>query len=235
LRKYVKQTLTSLLKRYNYRLVPNNFTIWPLEDKEFQTIFREQAAFGWSDVSGPKIERMYKVFQLLELVRNVDGDWAECGVFKGSTAYLMGSRLKSFSKHNRIYLFDSFQGLSAIDSADAGTFMRETDYHCDQSTVERNLSRFNNYEFMAGWIPSRFPEVSDKVFSFVHIDVDLYHPVKQSLEFFIPRLVDGGIIVMDDYGFDGTPGAFKALNEFELSDYTFWKLPYGQAALIKHS
>lgn len=234
MRKHVKRTLTSLLKRYNYRLVPNNFTIWPLADKEFQTIFQGQAAFGWKDASGPKIERMYKVFQILDLVRDVDGDWAECGVFKGSTAYLLGSRMEAFSRQDTIYLFDSFQGLSSIQSADAGTFMKAKDYCCDQSSVEKNLSRFKHYEFMPGWIPSRFGEVSDKVFSFVHIDVDLYEPVKLSLEFFMPRMVPGGILVMDDYGFDGTPGAYQALNEINLSNFTFWKLPYGQAALIKN-
>ena len=33
---------------------------------------------------------MYKIFQLLDLVRDIEGNWAECGVFKGSTAFLLG-------------------------------------------------------------------------------------------------------------------------------------------------
>jgi predicted O-methyltransferase YrrM len=48
----------------------------------------------------------------------------------------------------------------------------------------------------------------------VHIDVDLYNPTKDSLEFFCPRLRPGGIIVCDDYGFSSCPGATAACNEF---------------------
>jgi hypothetical protein len=69
-------------------------------------------------------------------------------------------------------------------------------------------------QIMRGWIPSRFAEVAEKKFSFVHIDVDLEKPTRDSLEFFYPRLSDGGILLCDDYGFDTCPGVTAAIDEF---------------------
>jgi hypothetical protein len=66
----------------------------------------------------------------------------------------------------------------------------------------------------AGWIPDCFSEVVDRSFCFVHIDVDLYEPTLASLEFFGSRMVPGGIIVCDDYGFETCPGARRAGDEF---------------------
>src|SRR5688572_31529904 len=42
-------------------------------------------------------------------------------------------------------------------------------------------------------------------------DVDVYQPTRDSLEYFYPRLVTGGILVCDDYGW---PGARKAVDDF---------------------
>jgi hypothetical protein len=47
----------------------------------------------------------------------------------------------------------------------------------------------------------------------VHIDVDLYQPYVDSIEFFYPRLLDGGVMVFDDYGSAGFMGARKAVDE----------------------
>ena len=48
----------------------------------------------------------------------------------------------------------------------------------------------------------------------MHIDVDLYGPTHDSIEFFYPRLNKGGIIVCDDYMHNTCPGATKAIDEF---------------------
>ena len=50
------------------------------------------------------------------------------------------------------------------------------------------LKDFNFIKTYKGWIPERFDEVKDRTFSFVHIDVELYQPTYDSLEFFFPRL-----------------------------------------------
>ena len=77
---------------------------------------------------------------------------------------------------------------------------------------------FKPYEFVKpcrGWIPYTFDHIdSGEQFSFVHIDVDLYEPIKEALSFFYPRMRKGSIIVVDDYGSALFPGAKKAVQEF---------------------
>ena len=48
-------------------------------------------------------------------------------------------------------------------------------------------------------------------YRFVHIDVDIYEPTYACLEYFHPRMVEGGLIVIDDYGFPSWPGPVGGL------------------------
>ena len=84
-------------------------------------------------------------------------------------------------------------------------------------------------------IPDRFPDVADREFRFVHIDVDLYEPTLDSLAFFYPRLVTGGILLCDDYGFTTCPGARRAFDEMvhEWGLGGVIELPTGQGFVVK--
>ena len=64
-----------------------------------------------------------------------------------------------------------------------------------------------------------FPGTQDQIpiavrFAFVHLDCDLYKPFKAGLEFFYPRLVKGGFLVMHDYSSLWWDGVEKAIDEF---------------------
>ena len=39
----------------------------------------------------------------------------------------------------------------------------------------------------------------DMVFALVHLDCDLYAPMRAGLEFFYPKLVPGGFMIIHDY------------------------------------
>jgi len=121
-----------------------------------------------------------------------------------------------------------------MPDAGDGSHWRGNDLSSDTSHAKQFLSRFNNVEFHDGWIPSRFSDVEDKNFSFVHIDVDLYQPTHDSIVFFYSRLSPGAIVVCDDYGFTTCPGATRAFDEF-LSDKPekMLALPDGGGFFIK--
>ena len=51
-------------------------------------------------------------------------------------------------------------------------------------------------------------------YSYVHIDVDLYEPTKESINYFWPKMVYGGVLICDDYGSYKTIGARKAMDDF---------------------
>lgn len=88
--------------------------------------------------------------------------------------------------------------------------------------------------FHKGWIPERFADVAQRKFCFVHVDVDLFQPTRDSLEFFYPRMVRGGIILCDDYGFTSCPGAQTAFDTY-LADKPekVVNLPTGQGFIVR--
>ena len=158
-------------------------------------------------------ERKFAVYQLVKGLAPYSGDLAEVGTYTGATAYFMGLACKDRGRTRPMHLFDSFEGLSAPAPED-GSVWREGDLAATEETVRRNLAEFQDVHLYKGWVPDRFPEVADRRFAFVHIDVDLYGPTKMTLEFFYPRLVPGGILVCDDYGSVICPGAQRAMEEF---------------------
>lgn len=158
-------------------------------------------------------DRRWMVYQLMQLVSDVPGDTAECGAYKGAASWLICKANEEAADGRTHYVFDSFKGLSKPNSLD-GTHWREGDLSIPLNETRQNLAEYDRLVFLEGWIPSRFREVESRKFSFVHIDVDLYEPTLQSIDFFYERLAPGAIMLCDDYGFDTCPGATKAMDEF---------------------
>lgn len=157
--------------------------------------------------------RRWAIYQLLRLTDQVPGDTVECGVYRGATSYVMAAFISRSELPKSHHIFDSFGGLSAPTAKD-GSVWQANDLQVEMDDTKRRLSKFPNLHFYKGWIPDRFEEVADKHFSFVHIDVDLYDPTRDSLAFFYPRTNGGGLIVCDDYGSSVCPGATKAVDEY---------------------
>jgi len=186
------------------------------------------------------------LFQLLKSVlqTHVDGCVAECGCFKGQSAYGLASILRESSFKSKLLVFDSFEGLSDLEIYDCNKVrtlsseeiaQQKKQFAVSLELVKENLKDFDFIDYYKGWIPTRFDDVKDKTFIFVHIDVDLYRPIKDSLEFFYPRISNGGIICLDDYGLNQFPGAKKAVDEFirKVNPTFFIWFPFGGAFIKK--
>jgi len=200
-----------------------------LEDETFLTYYRRFMDPGnWHS-----LDRKYTLDQLLKLTLHIDGDAAECGVYKGASSYLICRAIKPYGKWN--HLFDSFEGLSSPTDRD-GTYWTAGGLRADESHIRKNLAEFKNFTVYRGWIPDRFREVADRHFSFVHIDVDLYEPTRESIAFFYDRLRPGGVMLLDDYGFSTCPGAKLAADEFFTDrQEKIIMLPSGQAFIVRRS
>lgn len=178
-------------------------------------------------------ERKFALINLLKLTHKLSGDIAECGAYEGATACMIADELRRAGVSRKIHLFDSFEGLSEPGEKD-GTFWSTGGLLADENKARQNLAGFSNAAFYRGWIPERFPEVDDRTFAMVHIDVDLYQPTLDSLAFFYPRMVKGGLIVCDDYGFTTCPGAREAMDSFfEQMPESVVHLPTGQGLVLK--
>ena len=181
------------------------------------------------------IDRKFALCELLKLCRTVPGDTVECGAYKGATSYLIcrEQALNGAEKHRHHFVFDSFAGLSEPDGRD-GSYWTAGDLQATEEDVRAALAEFSAFTILPGWIPERFAEVENQRFAFVHIDVDLYQPTRDSIEFFYPRLNPGGILLLDDYGFRSCPGATAAADEFFTDkDEAVANLPTGQGVVVK--
>lgn len=183
-------------------------------------------------------DRKWTLREYVKLNNALPGDLAECGCYVGTSAFFIAQA----STHGKLYLFDSFQGLSAPEAADkeiAESVMPWSagggDLTASEVTLRKNLARYDDViEVLPGWIPERFAEIAERQFRLVHIDVDLYQPTRDSLNFFYPRLVKGGVIVMDDYGFKTCPGATRAADELAASEgIEVLHLATGQGVIMK--
>ena len=135
--------------------------------------------------------------------------------------------------------FDSFEGLSKFSKQDLLGLdkhpAKEGDFRTSEKKFKNNVGNFKFMNIKKGWIPERFNEVENEKFSFINIDVDIYKPTKESLNFFYPRLINGGCIHLDDYNFNEWPGARIAIKEFEKKNkISFsYEVPLGGYFLIK--
>ncbi|HEC15222.1 MAG TPA: macrocin O-methyltransferase [Sedimenticola sp.] len=203
-----------LLQKIGAWLVPKYRFNWPQlawwDDNEFNAYLKR-----FDELDSNNADRHWMLAQLMRLVSEVPGDTAECGVFKGASSYLICQGNQKAKVRRIHHMFDSFSGLSEPSLRD-GDFWSGGDLACSLDEVRANLAEFGEdaVRFYEGWIPDRFSEVSDRRFSFVHIDVDLFEPTRDSLAFFYPRMHVGGIILCDDYGFTTCPGATAACDEY---------------------
>jgi hypothetical protein len=138
------------------------------------------------------------------------------------------------------HVFDSFEGLPEPTPEDAipddhpdavrlrsmsvkGRFAAPLDL------VRSSLSRFPRVSYHVGWIPETFDGLPDASYRFVHLDVDLYQPTYDALDYFCGRLAPGGMIVCDDYSW---PGARLAVDAYAKQHGLSLDLPAtGQAAI----
>lgn len=200
----------------------------------------------WSD-NFPKQCRYDLLVQLLEHVlrRGVAGDVVECGCWKGHSTRMIATTMARLGPGRRLEVFDSFDGgLSDKSPEDrnerfdlsAAQVRREKEiFSSTEHEVRRALDGFGFVRLHRGWIPERFGEFGNGPCAFLHVDVDLYQPIKDTLEWFWPRMPAGAVIVLDDHGYCQFPGARLAAEEFfaRHRPAMFLEMPIGGAFAVK--
>lgn len=177
------------------------------------------------------------------IARNgVKGNFAEFGTFKGLSASRILRALNEHSllrtKSISLHLFDSFAGLPELKNADIDGDRDDFSEGEYASTMEDVIARIRDYQKMyeVKFYPGYFDEslvqrdaAKIENLALVHIDVDLYTSCIPVLNYLVPRLSDGALIVFDDYFcYRGNPnfGVRKAFEE--------WKVRYDRHFNITH-
>lgn len=148
-----------------------------------------------------------QLFMAVKKTGKIDGDIAEVGVYQGGSAKLICEAKGSKALH----LFDTFEGLPCPDSHDAG-FLVKGVFAARLEDVRNYLREYPDVHFYKGLCPDTAEPLHGRLFSFVHLDVDLYESTLNCLKFFYPRMNRGGIIFSHDYRM--LPGVTEAIDSF---------------------
>ena len=180
-------------------------------------------------------ERVHELVNAVRYVvgRGIDGDFVECGVWRGGSAMAMALTLMELGRSDRdLHLYDTFEGMSAptaadisIDGKPADTKFRDRQLSVDSSDwcrspideVQANLATTGypaeRLHFIKGKVEDTIPDAMPAgPIGILRLDTDWYESTRHELEHLYPQLVQGGVLIIDDYGH--WEGARKAVDEY---------------------
>jgi O-methyltransferase len=187
-------------------------------DPRFYDIYEKCRPFTMTSV-----ERLYALYKSVEYIvsANLDGDFAETGVWRGGSCMLIAETLLALSSSSRrIFLFDTFAGHPQPDAdkdidiwgnlaIDEWQRITGEGNHAwgyvSLAEVQANLALTayptNKLVFVKGMVEEtvRYVPTMDKL-ALLRLDTDWHDSTRASLEYLYPRLVSGGVLIVDDYG-----------------------------------
>lgn len=160
--------------------------------------------------------------KLIDEFKNIEGDYVECGVWKGgmsaAAATILGTRRKYL-------LFDSFQGLpeaAPIDGTAAIDWQRDEVVQASfkNCSAEKSfaveamkLAGKIDYELVEGWFEQTLPGYAfNNPVAVLRLDGDWYESTLTCLKYLFPQVAEGGLIILDDYYF--WDGCSKAVHDY---------------------
>ena len=159
--------------------------------------------------------RCYGLWQLVKETAKLKGALIEIGVFRGGSGALIAKKAKLEGIKDKVYLCDTFTGV--IKSGKKDSIYKGGEHaNTSKETVKEviNKLKLDNTEILVGIFPEETSKlIKDKKFRFCHIDVDVYQSAKDIVEWLWSKLVVGGIVVFDDYGFPNSDGIRHFVNE----------------------
>jgi O-methyltransferase len=180
------------------------------------------------------VERMYALYKAVEYLAatQVAGDFVECGVWRGGSMMCAALTLLQASDLSRqLYLYDTFEGMPLPDDIDIDLGGRSalkrfaSEQRTEDSslwcfapleTVRRNMASTGYPEtrisYVQGLVQETIPATAPPAIALLRLDTDWYASTKHELDHLFPRLVKGGVLIIDDYGH--WRGARQAVDEY---------------------
>ncbi|MFW9828929.1 MAG: TylF/MycF/NovP-related O-methyltransferase [Candidatus Thorarchaeota archaeon] len=230
--KIINKVLLKILKLLkSYGFIEENF---PYDmERDFRVIYNKTKDFTLTS----KV-RMYSLYKAVKYIveNEIPGDIVECGVWKGGSMMLCAySLLKLKDLNRKIFLYDTYEGMSKPTSRDVTTDGRKIAlnmwslgkkkskkiFYAPLTEVKKNLYLTTypkkNFIFVKGKVEDTIPDqIPDKI-SILRLDTDLFESTYHELVYLFPRLSTNGVLIIDDYGYwkgakDATDLFFKENN-----------------------
>lgn len=158
-----------------------------------------------------------EILEIAKTCLEIEGDFVELGCYKGMTSVLLGKAIAQTPK--KLWIYDSFAGLpekSVQDAVGAGSNFRAGELLVTKREVVERIRKagLKNVIIKKAWFDELEAKDMPERIAFAFCDGDLYNSIKVSLKLVVPRLVDGGVVVVHDYNNPQLPGSARAVDEF---------------------
>ena len=169
--------------------------------------------------------------------RHLEGDFVDCGVNTGMYARAVIHYVDFQRLGKTYYLLDTFSGMDPRYSS--AYEMRRSDilgYGRRVGVYEQVQETFKgfNVAIIRGPVPETLSQVKASRIAFLSVDMNAVRPEVAALEFFWDRLVRGGLIVLDDYGYPGCLEQKEAHDRFAAAKgVKVLSLPTCQGLIVK--
>jgi hypothetical protein len=172
-------------------------------------------------------------WEVMKLTKEIPGSIIECGVFKGTSfsRFAMMRQLLGGDFASKLIGFDCFSDSYPNTTYDEDKGQREhwiktagsSSISKSQLTQILTKKRISNFELVDGDACQTIPDYCKKhqglKISVLNIDIDFVEPTFCALTNFFPRVVSGGIVVLDNYAGEGTSGLSYHGDTRAIDDY----------------
>lgn len=176
------------------------------------------------------------------------GDFVECGVNKGFLSHILMDYLDFDTCGQDFYLVDTYQGFDGrylepkerdrlreyASASKSGKPWEMGIYEPCYDFVVNAFSVFKCAKIVKGSVPDILSAINTDRVAYLSIDMNCVAPELAAIEYFWPKMLVGGVVVLDDYAWPGHEAQKDAMDEFAVRNGTqILSLPTGQGLLIK--
>lgn len=188
----------------------------------FQSIYQKVRPYTMTS-----IDRIWSLYNAVNYISNnkIEGDIVECGVWRGGSSMVAALTLLENKDANRhLYMYDTYEGMSEPTGEDVSihgdtgedTWQGINQCYADFPDVQRNIGSTNYpsslVHMIKGKVEETIPQEIPEKIAILRLDTDWYESTYHELVHLYPRLVKGGVLIIDDYGH--WQGARKAVDKY---------------------
>jgi O-methyltransferase len=223
-RRLVTRPVKWLFRRMGYDIVEGDRVLAPRDDfpPDFErTEIEDYLSVAPYTLTGP-LRTISLIRSIRYLVQNrISGDIVECGVWKGGSMMAVAKTLLRLNDEDRcLWLYDTYAGMSqptAVDISVCNVSAQDLDYLRVGLDDVRKAVLSTGYDegkvfFVKGRVEEALPARMPEQIALLRLDTDWYESTYHELVHLFPRLVRGGVLIIDDYGH--WQGARKATDEY---------------------
>jgi predicted O-methyltransferase YrrM len=231
----VQQAIATLSEAFGYTFAGDMMLTFHrnmsfFEDARYMQAFNEEAA---DEREKSLVWRLHVLCWFARQALRAEGDFVECGVFRGLST-IVAARMLDFAHSGRQwYLYDTFAGIPADQlnpgEDSPGLYATPGLY---EACVKR-FARYPNIHVVRGRIPEVLAERAPARVAFLHLDLNSAAAESAALDRFRERLAPGAVVLLDDYGWRAFRAQKLAADEFfGKLDKPIMELPTGQGVVV---